>query len=89
MTNFCFVCRTGLIIFFIILQCAESVGVSWVTVDDCAEGELGFALQVDALAATEIISPAFVPTIVYNGVFDQTLQTSSLTDFAGTVAGLL
>lgn len=76
-----------MIIFF--LQCAESVGVSWATVDDCAEGELGFALQVEALAATELISPAFVPTIVYNEVFDQTLQDSSLTDFAGTVAGLL
>lgn len=52
----------------IFLQCTESVGVSWATIEECTDGELGFALQVDAMAATEIISPAFVPTIVFNEV---------------------
>lgn len=52
----------------LILQCAESVGVSWDTVEECSEGELGFFLQIGAMVATEIMSLTFVPTIVFNDV---------------------
>ncbi|GBP09372.1 hypothetical protein EVAR_73443_1 [Eumeta japonica] len=69
-------------------QCAESSGLSS-DIDTCMNTELGTLLQLEAERITRSYSISFVPTIIYNGVFDQQLQDRSLRDFRGTVCGLL
>ncbi|KAI8129134.1 hypothetical protein FF38_04634 [Lucilia cuprina] len=68
--------------------CAESVGLSS-EIDTCMNTELGTLLQLEAERITHSYRLSFVPTIIYDGVFDQQLQDSSLRDFRGTVCGLL
>lgn len=72
-----------------LFQCAIQVGVQDFTpISDC------FATQGDEILAqlgdrTHAVEPTitFVPTIIYDDVFDQTLQDTSLTDFAGVACG--
>lgn len=68
--------------------CAESVGLSS-AIDTCMTTELGTLLQLEAEHVTLAYAPKFVPTIVYDGVFDQQLQDKSIRDFRGTVCGIL
>ncbi|XP_075166563.1 GILT-like protein 1 [Haematobia irritans] len=69
-------------------ECAESSGLSS-DIDTCMTSELGTLLQLEAERITHSYKPTFVPTIVYDGVFDQQLQDNSLRDFRGTVCYLL
>lgn len=74
------------------LQCAESVGVQYPEVSQCYYGGLGTQLQLEAERITHKIArpyPKFVPTIVYNHVFDQNLQDRSIEDFKGVLCEIL
>ncbi|KAM7361948.1 GILT-like protein 1 [Cochliomyia hominivorax] len=71
-----------------IQYCAESVSLSS-DIDTCMNTELGTLLQLEAERITHSYAISFVPTIIYDGVFDQQLQDNSLRDFRGTVCGLL
>lgn len=71
-----------------IRECAESLGLSS-DIDACMHNGLGTTLQLEAERVTFLFKPQFVPTIVYDGVFDQQLQDNSLRDFRGTVCYLL
>ncbi|XP_061398032.1 GILT-like protein 1 [Musca vetustissima] len=71
-----------------IRECAESFGLSS-DIDDCMHNGLGTSLQLESERVTNLYKPQFVPTIVYDGVFDQQLQDNSLRDFRGTVCYLL
>ncbi|XP_037952446.1 GILT-like protein 1 [Teleopsis dalmanni] len=68
--------------------CAEKVGLSN-DIDACMHTELGTYLQLKAERVTHSYAPTFVPTIVYDNVFNQQLQDSSLRDFRGTICNLL
>uniref|UniRef100_A0A1I8PBL7 Uncharacterized protein n=1 Tax=Stomoxys calcitrans TaxID=35570 RepID=A0A1I8PBL7_STOCA len=69
-------------------DCARSSGLSN-DIDTCMTSELGTLLQLEAEQITHSYAPTFVPTIVYDGVFDQQLQDNSLRNFRGTVCYLL
>ncbi|XP_001359370.2 GILT-like protein 1 isoform X2 [Drosophila pseudoobscura] len=69
-------------------QCASEAGLL-TDVDHCADSETGTKLQLQAELVTKSYQPSFIPTIVYNGVFNQQLQDHSLRDFRGTVCHLL
>ncbi|XP_016975668.2 gamma-interferon-inducible lysosomal thiol reductase isoform X1 [Drosophila rhopaloa] len=69
-------------------QCANEAGLL-TDVVQCLSSETGTKLQLQAELVTKKYSPSFIPTIVYNGVFDQQLQDHSLRDFRGTVCYLL
>ncbi|GAB0100420.1 GILT [Sergentomyia squamirostris] len=71
--------------------CATSSDVDWNAVQQCYNTGLGTELQLDAEKVTNTILPKtnFVPTIVYNHVFDRTLHQRSLSDFRGTVCEVL
>lgn len=69
----------------------ESNGLNWNAVSQCHDGSQGANLQIAAEAEQNRIIgyPRFVPTIVYNEQFDQTLQDQSLRNFAGVVCSQL
>ncbi|XP_035780918.1 GILT-like protein 1 [Anopheles albimanus] len=69
-------------------ECAFRSGVNLVTAEACVEGQLGTQLQLEAERRTQAIAPAFIPTIVFNGQFDQALQDRAQTDFAGIICEL-
>ncbi|XP_065211094.1 GILT-like protein 1 [Planococcus citri] len=54
-------------------QCAGFFGIDWTSVQKCATGTLGYQLMLAAQAETRAKTdgPSFVPTIVYNDVFDK------------------
>uniref|UniRef100_A0AAG5CTD3 Gamma-interferon inducible lysosomal thiol reductase n=1 Tax=Anopheles atroparvus TaxID=41427 RepID=A0AAG5CTD3_ANOAO len=70
-------------------ECAFRSGVNLIAAETCVEGTQGTQLQLEAERRTQLITPAFIPTIVFNGQFDQALQDRSLTDFAGIIQELL
>uniref|UniRef100_A0A2M4AF67 Putative gamma-interferon inducible lysosomal thiol reductase n=1 Tax=Anopheles triannulatus TaxID=58253 RepID=A0A2M4AF67_9DIPT len=69
-------------------ECAFRSGVNLNTAEACVEGQLGTQLQLEAERRTQAIAPAFIPTIVFNGQFDQALQDRAQTDFAGIICEL-
>ncbi|XP_011185002.1 GILT-like protein 1 [Zeugodacus cucurbitae] len=69
-------------------DCTDLVGLSS-DVDDCVNTNVGTQLQLLAEQVTNQYTPSFVPTIIYDGVFNQQLQDASLYDFRGTVCALL
>jgi len=73
-------------------QCSERVGIDWSDVEVCIESGLAHELKVDAGRQTMRVAtpyPNFVPTIVYNGVFNQELQNRSLNSFFYVVCELI
>jgi interferon gamma-inducible protein 30 len=69
--------------------CTEAVGLDFAHISQCYSSALGTNLQLVAEQSTARISPKFVPTVLYNGQFNQQLQDASLTDFRGVVCQLL
>ncbi|XP_039970139.1 GILT-like protein 1 [Bactrocera tryoni] len=69
-------------------ECTDLVGLSS-DVDGCVKTNVGTQLQLLAEQVTNQYSPSFVPTIIYDGVFNQQLQDASQYDFRGTVCALL
>ncbi|XP_055546176.1 GILT-like protein 1 [Wyeomyia smithii] len=69
-------------------ECAFRSGVNLISAQACVEGDLGRQLQLQAERRTQLIAPSFVPTIVFNGQFDQSLQDRSLNDFLGVMCEL-
>ncbi|ALC45343.1 CG9427 [Drosophila busckii] len=69
-------------------KCAEQTNLL-TDVEHCMTTETGTKLQLQAEAITKRYQPSFVPTIVYNHVFNQQLQDQSLKNFRGTVCYLL
>uniref|UniRef100_A0A2M4D000 Putative gamma-interferon inducible lysosomal thiol reductase n=1 Tax=Anopheles darlingi TaxID=43151 RepID=A0A2M4D000_ANODA len=69
-------------------ECAFRSGVNLNTAEACVEGPLGTQLQLEAERRTHAISPAWIPTIVFNGVFDQTLQDRAQDGFASVICEL-
>ncbi|EDV92891.1 GILT-like protein 1 [Drosophila grimshawi] len=69
-------------------KCANEAGIL-TEVEYCMKTPAGTKLQLDAELITKRYSPSFVPTIVYNHVFNQQLQDQSLRNFRATVCYLL
>ncbi|XP_058823208.1 GILT-like protein 1 [Topomyia yanbarensis] len=69
-------------------ECAFRSGVDLVATQTCVEGDLGRQLQLEAERRTQQIAPSFVPTIVFNGHFDQSLQDRAQSDFLGIICEL-
>ncbi|XP_059620902.1 GILT-like protein 1 [Phlebotomus argentipes] len=71
--------------------CAASSHVNWRNVEECYDGRLGTKLQLEAEELTNAVLPKtnFVPTIVYNHVFDKTLHERSLREFRTVVCEML
>lgn len=68
------------------------VNVDYAEVHQCLRGGLATQLQLEAERITHRIArpyPSFVPTIVYNNVFDQVLQDRTIADFRGVLCDLL
>ncbi|KAJ6635328.1 GILT-like protein 1, partial [Pseudolycoriella hygida] len=73
-------------------QCSEASGIDWDEVTHCIEHGFAHQLKLDAGRQTHRIArpyPNFVPTIVYNGTFDQQLQNRSLREFGRVVCELI
>ncbi|KAK9717460.1 Gamma interferon inducible lysosomal thiol reductase (GILT) [Popillia japonica] len=72
-------------------ECADANGISWASIVQCVEDGSGGNLLAALGDRTHAVEPTitFVPTIIYDDVYDAALQSSSLTDFLGTVCGLL
>ncbi|XP_055904291.1 GILT-like protein 1 [Eupeodes corollae] len=68
--------------------CAQLAGLSG-DITECMNSDLGTVLQLEAEKITKIYDPSFVPTIVYDGKFDQKLQDRSLSNFKDVVCSLL
>ncbi|XP_046400783.1 GILT-like protein 1 [Ischnura elegans] len=68
-------------------KCAAEIGLNYGDVERCYATDEGLNLQLQAQSDTYAIQNPlnFVPTIVYNGDFNQDLQDSSLSDFEGTI----
>ncbi|XP_062127096.1 GILT-like protein 1 [Drosophila sulfurigaster albostrigata] len=69
-------------------KCTNEVGLL-TDVEHCMKTPTGTKLQLEAEQITKLYRPSFVPTIVYNHVFDQQLQDKSLRNFRSTVCYLL
>ncbi|XP_063913631.1 GILT-like protein 1 [Zophobas morio] len=69
--------------------CAEAAGVDFNQISECYSSALGTRLQLLAEEVTAKVSPKFVPTILYNGQFNQDLQDASLVDFRRVVCTLI
>ncbi|KAL1506678.1 hypothetical protein ABEB36_006000 [Hypothenemus hampei] len=71
-------------------RCAEILNINILEImQTCYQTKQGTQLQLEAEAETNIIKPTFVPTIVYNGVFDQQLQDASIENFRSTVCQVI
>ncbi|CAG9761981.1 unnamed protein product [Ceutorhynchus assimilis] len=71
-------------------KCAQLLGLDYNRLMyNCYQTKEGTNLQLQAEIETNAIQPQFVPTIVYNGVFDQKLQDSSILNFRDTVCSLI
>jgi len=71
--------------------CAESAGLSS-DINECVTTQTGTVLQLQAEKITKqyiVNMRGFVPTIVYDNVFDNELLDASLYNFRGVVCGLL
>uniref|UniRef100_A0A1A9WQI1 Gamma-interferon-inducible lysosomal thiol reductase n=1 Tax=Glossina brevipalpis TaxID=37001 RepID=A0A1A9WQI1_9MUSC len=71
-----------------IKECSELVGLSS-NINNCLNTQMGVTLQLEAERITKLYEPSFVPTIIYDEIFDQELQDKSIKDFRGTVCSLL
>ncbi|EDW81060.1 uncharacterized protein Dwil_GK11854 [Drosophila willistoni] len=69
-------------------QCAREANIL-TDVDNCVNSETGTKLQLQAELVTKLYQPTFIPTIVYNGVFNRQLQEHSLRNFRATVCYML
>ncbi|CAH1159481.1 unnamed protein product [Phaedon cochleariae] len=69
-------------------HCAEGLRLDKNSVLDCYNSELGTIIQLKAEQATARIRPKFVPTILFDGQFDQQLQDDSITNFKEVVCKL-
>ncbi|CAH1373922.1 GILT-like protein 1 [Tenebrio molitor] len=70
-------------------QCAELDGISWDSIEDCMTNGLAEKLFVQNGARTGEAKISYVPTIVFNGVFNDTLQDSGEHHFLSTACQLL
>ncbi|KAK9753889.1 Gamma interferon inducible lysosomal thiol reductase (GILT) [Popillia japonica] len=71
-------------------SCVTKAGLNWnLDVKQCYESQLGTRLQLNAENQTNTYQPDFIPTIVYNKVFDQGLQDESLYNFKSTACTLI
>lgn len=65
-------------------KCSDSSKISFANVTECKNGEKGVELQLDAEKKTHLIAkpyPSFIPTIVYNKIFNRSKNWRSLRDF--------
>ncbi|KAB0799146.1 hypothetical protein PPYR_07026 [Photinus pyralis] len=69
--------------------CAESLGLPWGYVANCYHSTHGTRLQLAAEKVTLATRPKFVPTIIYNGHFDQKAQDESQFNFKGVLCSFI
>ncbi|KAK5643589.1 hypothetical protein RI129_007434 [Pyrocoelia pectoralis] len=69
--------------------CADSIGVPWEYITNCYHSLHGTRLQLAAEQVTSFTSPKFVPTIIYNGRFDQKAQDESQVNFRGVLCSFI
>ncbi|KAK9887911.1 hypothetical protein WA026_000214 [Henosepilachna vigintioctopunctata] len=74
-----------------IRNCAVSNGFDWQVISLCYQGDRGNELLAQYGTRTHSLNPKlrFVPTIIYDDVFDQTLQNESLYYFVKAVCSKL
>lgn len=74
-----------------IKTCAEQNGYDWKTLTSCYEGSKGGDLLAALGERTHDLSPKlrFVPTIILNDQFDQSIQNRCLNDFSGALCSKL
>jgi hypothetical protein len=68
-------------------NCAQNLGLDMGKVNDCADGERGTQLQLEAEERSRdaIAKSGFVPTIVFNNQYKAGDFWASLDDFEGVV----
>lgn len=73
--------------FFIYFQCAKRIDLNITQLKSCSNGKEGDALLAQYGDQTLNLEPSisFVPTIIYNDIYDQEDQWRSLTDFVAVV----
>jgi len=71
-------------------KCVQLLGLDFQEIlQNCYQTKEGTFLQLQAENETKAISPKFIPTIVYNEVFDQNLQDESIPSYRNTVCSLI
>lgn len=74
-----------------LFQCASATRLSWDSINECLSSGKGDDLLVGYGNRTENVRPKikYVPTIIFNDVFNQTLQDDSERNFLQTACDLL
>lgn len=72
------------------MQCAEDVGLSWTSINNCTTNGEGDKLLLQYEDLTEAVKPKiqYIPTVIFNNQFNQTLQNDAEFDFINTVCKL-
>ncbi|XP_022910307.1 GILT-like protein 1 [Onthophagus taurus] len=72
-------------------ECAIASGISWDNMVECSKNGVGAKLLAAYGDRTHAVEPTitFVPTIIYNDVYDADKQQGSLVDFLNTVLNQL
>nr|XP_022910310.1 GILT-like protein 1 isoform X1 [Onthophagus taurus]XP_022910311.1 GILT-like protein 1 isoform X2 [Onthophagus taurus]XP_022910312.1 GILT-like protein 1 isoform X3 [Onthophagus taurus] len=72
-------------------ECAIASGISWNNMVECSKNGVGATLLAAYGDRTHAVEPCmtFVPTIIYNDVYDADKQDKSLVDFLNTVLNQL
>ncbi|KRT83358.1 hypothetical protein AMK59_4067 [Oryctes borbonicus] len=70
-------------------SCVAKAGLNWNDdIKQCYESHLGTLLQLNAEKQTNVYKLDFIPTIIYNKIFDRELHNASLYNFKGVVCSL-
>ncbi|XP_017771431.1 PREDICTED: gamma-interferon-inducible lysosomal thiol reductase-like [Nicrophorus vespilloides] len=72
-------------------QCSDYSGLNWDAIKSCASSANGQQILARYGQRTHMLQPrlSFVPTTVFDDVYDRSVQENSLMDFLGTVCSRL
>ncbi|XP_066156178.1 gamma-interferon-inducible lysosomal thiol reductase-like [Euwallacea fornicatus] len=73
----------------VLKQCAETTEIVWNDLEDCISNGKGADLLSENGKETDLVDPVFVPTIIFNGIFNQRIQNESLKYFKAVVCSLI
>ncbi|XP_072933211.1 gamma-interferon-inducible lysosomal thiol reductase-like [Epargyreus clarus] len=71
------------------LGCVRQANLSENVIEQCVLNGKGTKLQLESEYFTNIIHPAFVPTVTVNGIFDQKIQDNATKDLFGTICSII
>ncbi|KAG6440958.1 hypothetical protein O3G_MSEX001548 [Manduca sexta] len=71
------------------LHCAIKSNVPSQLVQNCVSSNQGIGLQLKSEYLTKMVQPSFIPTVTFDGAFNQKLQDNAIDDLIGTLCSIL